>query len=257
MLTLQSDPILLAALAVATFLLAGCLKGVIGMGLPTLAIGVLGMVLPTMEAAALLVIPAFLTNVWQAFDGHALVLLSRRLWPMLIAQVVGVWVSWSLWSGANTSLLAVVLGAVLITYGITGLAGTKVSVNEQQQTPAMIVSGWLSGLVTGVTGTLAIPVVMFLQALELTKDQFVQAMGLSFATSSFTLGVLLLADGQLAGNTGWLGLLAVIAAALGMPIGQRLRGKLTDQTYKRLFFWLIVLIGTAMVIRACSDLWLA
>jgi len=248
-LTLQSDPLLLATLAVVTFLLAGCLKGVIGMGLPTLAIGLLGMVLPTMEAAALLVIPAFLTNLWQALDGSALKQLVRRLWPMFLAQVIGVCISWSIWGGASTTLLAVLLGTVLLIYGITGLAGARISVSKQRQGPGMIIAGWLSGLVTGVTGTLAIPAVMFLQALGLAKDHLVQAMGLSFAVSSLALGILLLADGQLSGNTGWLGLLSVVAAALGMPIGKRLRGKLTDQTYKRLFFVVITLIGCAMLIR--------
>lgn len=249
MLTLDSDPLGLAALALVTFLLAGCLKGVIGMGLPTLAIGLLGMVLPTMDAAALLVIPAFLTNLWQAFDGHATMQLVRRLWPMLVAQIIGVCLSWSIWGDASTTLLGVVLGSVLLIYGITGLAGAKISISRQRQAPGMITAGWLSGLVTGVTGTLAIPAVMFLQALGLAKDHLVQAMGWSFAVSSLTLGILLTLDGQLAGNTGWLGLLSVIAAAVGMPIGQRLRGKLSDQTYKRLFFVVIVVIGCVMIVR--------
>jgi uncharacterized membrane protein YfcA len=212
-LSLQSDPLLLATLAVVTFLLAGCLKGVIGMGLPTLAIGLLGMVLPTMEAAALLVIPAFLTNLWQAIDGRAALQLVRRLWPMLVAQMIGVGISWSVWGSTSTALLPVVLGGVLLIYGLTGLAGASISIDQSRETPGMITAGWLSGMVTGVTGTLAIPAVMFLQALGLTKDHLVQAMGLSFAVSSLTLGALLFADGQLSGNTGWLGLLAVVAAA--------------------------------------------
>lgn len=254
MLTLNSDPVLLATLAVLTFLMAGCLKGVIGMGLPTLAIGLLGMFMPTMQAAALLVIPAFATNLWQAVvvapeTENAVLPLIRRLWPMLTAQVVGVTVSWSLWGDASTTVLAVVLGLVLFVYGVTGLAGLKISIRKQDQAPGMVAAGGLSGLVTGVTGTLAIPAVMFLQALGLSKDNLIQAMGLSFTVSSLTLGLLLLFNGDLAGNTSWLGLLSVAAAALGMPIGQRLRGKLSDQTYKRLFFVVIVAIGIAMIVR--------
>lgn len=249
MLTLNSDPALLALLATITFLLAGSLKGVIGMGLPTLAIGLLGMFMPTMEAAALLVIPAFVTNLWQYLDGNAALKLLRRLWPMLIAQVIGVIVSWSLWSDASTTALAVVLGLVLLVYGITGLAGARITVNESSQPWAIVIAGWFSGMVTGVTGTLAIPAVMLLQALGLSKNDLVQAMGLSFTVSSLALGLLLAFNGDLAGNTSWLGLLSVVAAALGMPIGRRLRGKLTDQTYKRLFFVVIIVIGVAMIIR--------
>ena len=52
-----------------TFLLAGLVKGVIGMGLPTVAMGLLAVVLPPAEAAALLVVPSLVTNVWQLLAG--------------------------------------------------------------------------------------------------------------------------------------------------------------------------------------------
>ena len=72
-----------------TFLLAGLVKGVIGMGLPTVAMGLLAVVLPPAEAAALLVIPSLVTNVWQLLAGPNFGALARRLWPMM-AGVMGV-----------------------------------------------------------------------------------------------------------------------------------------------------------------------
>ncbi|HEY0438739.1 MAG TPA: sulfite exporter TauE/SafE family protein, partial [Xanthobacteraceae bacterium] len=54
----------IAAVA-AAFVLAGLVKGVIGMGLPTVAMGLLGLAMPPAQAAALLLIPSFVTNVWQ------------------------------------------------------------------------------------------------------------------------------------------------------------------------------------------------
>jgi uncharacterized membrane protein YfcA len=84
---------ILAAIAGA-FLLAGFVKGVIGLGLPTVSIGLLGLVMTPAQAAAILVVPSLVTNVWQAAVGGALLALVRRLWPMLagicIGTVVGV-----------------------------------------------------------------------------------------------------------------------------------------------------------------------
>ena len=81
-----------SALAVVTltFVLAGFVKGVIGLGLPTVAMGLLAVVMTPAQAAALLVAPSFLTNVWQAM-GPELAPLTRRLWPMLLGICVGVW----------------------------------------------------------------------------------------------------------------------------------------------------------------------
>ena len=57
------------AIIAGAFLLAGAVKGVIGMGLPTVAMGLLGLVMPPVQAAALLVVPSLATNVWQMLAG--------------------------------------------------------------------------------------------------------------------------------------------------------------------------------------------
>ena len=71
------------------FLLAGTVKGMTGMGLPTVGVGLLSLILPPVEAAALIVVPSLATNLWQAFAGPALKPLLRRLWPMLAAICLG------------------------------------------------------------------------------------------------------------------------------------------------------------------------
>ena len=59
------EPFALVALVVATFLLAGLVKGVVGMGLPPVAIGIMALAMPPAQAAALVLVPAFVTNIWH------------------------------------------------------------------------------------------------------------------------------------------------------------------------------------------------
>ena len=54
-------------LVFSTFLLAGMIKGVIGLGLPTVSLAILTVVIGLPQAMALLLVPSLLTNVWQAF----------------------------------------------------------------------------------------------------------------------------------------------------------------------------------------------
>jgi uncharacterized protein len=56
----------------AVFALAGFVKGVIGLGLPTISMGLLAIVMPPIEAAAILILPSLLTNVWQMVAGPSL-----------------------------------------------------------------------------------------------------------------------------------------------------------------------------------------
>jgi uncharacterized protein len=63
----------------AVFALAGLTKGIIGLGLPTISMGLLAIVMAPVEAAAILVLPSFITNVWQMVAGPSLQIVVRRL----------------------------------------------------------------------------------------------------------------------------------------------------------------------------------
>src|SRR5580700_2797728 len=75
--------------ATLTFLLAGFVKGVIGLGLPTVSMGLLSLVMAPAKAASLLIVPSFVTNVWQLAAGPSFGRMAGRLWPMLAGVVVG------------------------------------------------------------------------------------------------------------------------------------------------------------------------
>jgi len=108
-------------LVTLTFLLAGFVKGVIGLGLPTVAVGLLGLVLLPAEAAALLVVPSLVTNLWQLFAGPRFGALARRLWPMLAAICLGTWAGAGLLTGGSAGRATAALGVALVLYALVGL----------------------------------------------------------------------------------------------------------------------------------------
>ena len=57
--------------------------------LPTVAMGLLALALPPAEAAAILVVPSLVTNVWQLLAGPSFGELARRLWPMMLGVMAG------------------------------------------------------------------------------------------------------------------------------------------------------------------------
>ena len=60
------------------FAFAGLVKGVIGLGLPAIAMGLLSIVLSPFQAASLLIIPSLVTNFWQLFSEGGWWILLRR-----------------------------------------------------------------------------------------------------------------------------------------------------------------------------------
>lgn len=232
----------------ATFLLAGLVKGVIGMGLPTVAMGLLALALPPAEAAAILVVPSLVTNLWQLLAGPRFAALAPRLWPMMAAVLVGTIAGAGVLAGNVAGLAKIGLGIALVVYAVVGLAGIRLSVAARHEPWLGPLVGAITGLVTGATGVFVIPAVPYLQAIGLDKDALIQALGLSFTVSTVALAVgLLRVDAWQMGSV-WISLLALIPALIGMQAGQWLRQRIAAATFRTVFFAGLLLLGAILAL---------
>ncbi|WEW98961.1 sulfite exporter TauE/SafE family protein [Pseudomonas nitroreducens] len=237
-------------LIVLTFLLAGLVKGVVGLGLPTVAVGLLGLVMPPMQAAAILVVPSTVTNIWQLAAGPRFLGLLKRLWGMLLGIVVGTLAVGWLLAGENWPAATLLLGVALILYALLGLSNQRFSVAPQHERWLSPVIGLITGGVTAVTGVFVIPAVPFLQALGLEKDDLVQALGLSFTVSTLALAITLSQHGSLLqADVLGLSLLALLPALAGMYLGTWLRSRISPLAFRRCFFGGLLLLGADLAVR--------
>ena len=133
-------------LVIVTFLIAGTVKGVIGLGLPTVSLALLTVAIDLPTAMALLLVPSFVTNLWQALVGGHARLILQRLWPFLLPATVTIWIGASALSRVNLSLLSALLGALLMAYAGASLGGLRLTISPRQE----LWVGPLVGLVNGV-----------------------------------------------------------------------------------------------------------
>ncbi len=238
-------------LAVAViFLAAGMVKGVTGMGLPTIAMGLLGSFMAPPAAAALLVVPSFVTNVWQLAAGPSFRRLARRLWPMMLGIVAGTVAGAGALTGGATRWTAAALGAALIAYAVVGLGAWTWRIGPAAERWLALPVGLATGLVTGATGVFVIPAVPYLQALGLDRDDLVQALGLSFTVSTLALALGLAQGGALATGPLLASAMALAPAVVGMVLGQRIRGMISAATFRRWFLVCLAGLGVQLVLRA-------
>ena len=244
----MSDFNFIIAVAAFAFVVAGFVKGVLGQGLPTVAIGLLSLIMSPGEAAALVVIPALLTNIWQAWFGPSLVPLIRRLWPTLLASFVGTFVATALGLGLLTpeaaALARKVLGIALICYGILGVSRIRLQVLPRTESwlgPAM---GAANGAVATATGVFMFPVIPYIQALGLERDDLVQAQGISFTVSTAALTAVLLGSGTLNATNAAGSLVAMAVTFVGMFVGQFVRKFIHPEVFRFMFFLGMLVLGT-------------
>lgn len=233
----------------ATFFAAGLVKGVTGMGLPTVAMGVLGALISPVAAAGLLIVPSFVTNVWQLLSGPSFGAIVRRLWLMMAMITVGTVLGASVLASGNTSLSTAALGAALIVYAAYTLLARQLSVPQKAEPFLSPVIGLSTGFVTGGTGVFVIPAVPFLQALGLEKDDLVQALGLSFTISTVALAIGLAWRGQFHTGNLTMSALALAPALIGMWAGQILRNKVSPPIFRQCFLICLLLLGLEMLAR--------
>ncbi len=238
-----------AAIIAVTFLLAGTVKGVIGLGLPTVSLGLLAAVLDLPTAMALLLVPSFATNLWQASVGGNAVMLIRRLWPFLLPATAAIWVGAFALTRFDLDILAGLLGLLLVLYGATSLAGFQLSMSPGKEGICGPLFGAVNGVLTGMTGSFVVPGVMYLQAIGLPRDRLIQAMGMLFTLSTVGLGFALHRTGFLSIELGMQSSIALAPALLGMVLGQRLRKMLSESTFRRCFFIALLILGGAIIAR--------
>jgi uncharacterized membrane protein YfcA len=251
----DSFPLSVALATTTVFLIAGAVKGIVGLGLPTVAMALLALVMLPAQAAALLVAPSLITNLLQLRPWSTLGPMLRRLCGMQVGICAGSLLgSW--WLGAPMGHgAAVALGVVLILYAVWGLLGVRRTLSRATETWLGPVIGAATGVVTAATGVFVVPAVPYLQALGLEKDELVQAMGISFTISTLALGLGLglAAQGAFSGSTAAWSLAMLVPAVAGMAFGQWLRGLLSPAVFRTCFFVSLMLLGTYMVIRGLTG----
>lgn len=232
------------------FALGGLAKGIAGMGLPTISMGLLGLLMAPANAAALVVIPSLVTNIWQFLSGQHRLILIRRMWPMLLMICLVTWVGAGLITDAGAGHAMIALGAALMAYAVIGLARVRLSVPRQYEVWLSPVVGATTGVVTGATGIFAIPAAPYPQALGFDKDDLVQVLDLSFTTSTLALAAGLASYGAFQLSDAGTSVLCALPALAGMRAGRMIRMRVDAATFRVIFLVGLLVLGADLMARS-------
>lgn len=233
-----------------SFLLGGIVKGVIGTGLPTIALALITATLGLKEGMAIIILPSILTNIYQGLLGGHLKTVFSRSWSFLLATFLTVWVGASFITVVNITALSALLGMILLIYSTIGLTASKLPQPGKSELWLNPFIGSLNGLITGLTGSSVIPGVLYLQSLGLHRDLLIQTMGLLFLTSTTTLALALQKNNLLTTELLTLSAIAFVPSYLGMKMGLIIRVKISEKLFKQLFFIFMLLLGIYIIVRS-------
>jgi uncharacterized membrane protein YfcA len=241
----------------AVFLLAGFVKGVIGLGLPTVSMGLLAVAMAPAHALAIVIVPAILTNIWQTFVGSYLRDIVVRLWPLLLGLAVGIWLNADMMTGPYARYGTVLIGVLLVIYAIISLRKFAITVRPRDEKWVGGVIGVTTGVISAATGVQVIPSMPFLQALGLKKDELIQALGVFFTVATLAQAFNLSAAGLLNESTALPGVIALAFSFTGMAVGQAVRTRLEPEAFRHWFLISMILLGIYLAAAATYEIYLA
>src|SRR5262249_9640638 len=142
------------------------------------------------------------------------------------------------------------LGAALAIYAFLSLVARPLSIGPRVERWLSPIIGVITGLVTGGTGVFVIPAVPYLEALGLSKDDLIQALGLSFTVSTIALAIGLARGGAFHVGNIAASAIAVVPSLLGMWLGTVVRKLISSATFRRWFLCCLFLLGVGLAVSS-------
>ncbi|WP_245662894.1 sulfite exporter TauE/SafE family protein [Endozoicomonas arenosclerae] len=239
---------------ITAFLITGSVKGITGLGLPTVSLALLTVTVGLPSAMALLLVPSLVTNLLQAFSGGYFKAIIKRLWPFFLCAGLAVLPGSLALSRVDPAWLSMVLGVLLIIYSGLSLTGKRLVLEPVAESRWGVFLGIINGLLTGMTGSFVVPGVMYLQSVQLSRDALVQAMGILFSLSTLALALALQQNSLLSTEQGTLSLVALIPALVGMLLGQKIRRHLSEERFRLVLYIALLLLGLYIILSSLKAL---
>ena len=225
------------------FFVAGVVKGLVGLGLPTITLAATSLVLPLSDMIAIISLPSLVTNVWQAVVGGKFRQIVRRQWPLMLPLIVVLYSTVWLVGRKAPQWAFLVLAAVLVTYSSLGLLRIRLRIHADLERPLAPVIGMVSGVVAGLVGVPIVPLMPYLQGLDIEPVEMVQTLGVVLCATSLVLAVSLLIFGLLDGPHAIVSAMAIVPAVAGQQLGTLVRLRLSIDQFRLAIFWALLLTG--------------
>lgn len=248
---LASDrPLQLLMIAVAVYFLAGIIKGTLGIGFPTAAVSLLAQFTDARTAITIVIMPMLFTNLWQVLRGRQFLSVIRQVWLLLLMMLVFIALFSQLASIVRIDILTAVLGGIVALYALHSLYARPITFNPARDTLAQFVAGTSAGIMGGLVSVWAPPILVYLSARRLPKDQFVATAGVILLLGTCVLLLSYVESGVLGYGLFLCSVLLVVPSLLGFTVGEDIRQHLSAQRFERWLLGFFFIMGLNLIRRA-------
>jgi uncharacterized membrane protein YfcA len=241
----------LIAILVALFI-AGTTKGLIGVGMPIAAVPLLSLVVDLPIVVGLLSIPLIITNIPQAVVGDRLGIVLRRLAPIFGGLIFGVIIGVGLLTTINPAFMKPVVGIILIAIALSLLFSPHLVVPQKYELYASPVAGLIGGIVGGIAALPGPFVFIYLLALGIKRDQFVQYSSMFLTVAATVMTITLGWKGVLGWGDALISTVSALPIFLGMWVGSHIRQLVSPEVFRKIILGVVMVSGINLIVSNMS-----
>ena len=241
---------LLAILSGALFV-GGMVKGIIAIGLPIVSIAILLNFFPPLKVLGILIMPMLATNLWQALNSGSLLEPLQRFWPMIVTGIFFLIIGAQIVVSLNSVILFGVLGACVVLFSTISLVHPNMPpIQPKTEKWAGPLAGAMGGLLGGISTIWGPPMTMYFVMLKLPKDEFVRSVGMAWFAFSIPITFSYWQNGIFSGDIIYLSVFACIPGMIGIHIGELLRKRINQDTFRKVMLVTLLFLGLNLIRRA-------
>lgn len=232
------------------FLLAGMVKGAIGIGLPTTIIALTSLFVDPRIAVAIGLTAMILSNIWQVHREGGWIEPLRRFWPFAVVNGVVLFIASQFAAEADADAILAFTGVAVAIFSASSLIGEPPAMPKRWERSAQVVSGALAGGMGGMTGIWSPPLLVLLLSLRLEKSVFVNTIGVLLCLGAIPLQVGYVAAGLMTWELFGLSFLLCIPVFAGFALGEKVRRKMDAKRFQKLVLVFFLIMGLNMIRQA-------
>jgi uncharacterized protein len=245
--TLYVEHASIIAAVACSLIVAGLLKGIIGVGMPIVALPLLSLFIDIQSAAMLLSMPLILSNLPQGLEGGKTGRCLMQLMPVIFGMIPGLALGVRVLLALDANVAKIIAGLVLMGVGGVTLLAPKLQLASRLVLPTGIACGFFGGFRGGIAAMPGPLVFIFLLAKGLRGQAFTKEASLYLVVSASLLAILLTASRQFSWLDVGVSTAAMLPVVLGMYVGQRMRDRIAPETFKTLVLIAVIAAGAELL----------
>lgn len=234
----------------AVVLGAAFVKGAIGFGFPALGTPLLSLLVDVKTAVVVLILPNIVMDGIQFARRGAPLATARRFWVLLAAGALGTILGTRALAALSPRATTVILGIVVLCFVALNATGLTPRVPPHWERWLSAPAGFIAGVIGGITNAPATPLVLYFQAIGLSKHDFVSSVAFTFFFYKLVQLGAVSWYGLLPWSLLWLSLALTAVGLAGFAVGLRVQDRLDQRGFNRAVLGFLGLLGAWLLLRS-------